>query len=104
MGFRRVNIQIDSLAAIAAIKGNPDTDGRHSQIIQQIRRLCTHQWSVKLTHTYREGNRVADLLAHLGHSLAFRSHLLTDCNTDIRMALLSDCIRVSFPHPLINNT
>ncbi|CAN1316459.1 hypothetical protein LINPERPRIM_LOCUS30076 [Linum perenne] len=26
MGFRQVNIQLDSIAAIAAIKGNPDSE------------------------------------------------------------------------------
>ncbi|CAN1183539.1 Putative ribonuclease H protein At1g65750, partial [Linum perenne] len=83
MGFRRVNIQLDSLAAVAAIKGIPDTDRQHNHIIHQIRELCNRQWTVNLTHTYREGNRVADLLAHWGHSLAFRIHLLTDCNPDI---------------------
>ncbi|CAN1176722.1 Putative ribonuclease H protein At1g65750 [Linum perenne] len=103
MGFRKVNIQIDSLAAIAAIKNTSDTDGRHSLICQQIQELCHRQWTVVLTHTYREGNRVADLLAHLGHSLAFGRHLITDCNPDIRFALISDCIGVSFPRTIHNN-
>ncbi|CAN1775903.1 hypothetical protein LINPERHAP1_LOCUS13478, partial [Linum perenne] len=69
----------------------------------QVRELCNRYWTVNITHTYREGNRVADLLSHLGHSLAFGSHLITDCNPDIRMALLSDCIGVSFPRSIFNN-
>ncbi|CAN1180764.1 Putative ribonuclease H protein At1g65750 [Linum perenne] len=104
LGFRQVNLQLDSLAALAAIKGSSDTDGRHGHIIHRIRDLCSRDWTVNLTHTYREGNRVADLLAHLGHSLAFGSHFITDCNPDIRMALLADCIGVSFPRTLSNNT
>ncbi|CAN1160041.1 Putative ribonuclease H protein At1g65750 [Linum perenne] len=36
MGFRQVNIQLDSLAAIAAIKNTPDSDGQHGLIIHQI--------------------------------------------------------------------
>ncbi|CAN1331974.1 hypothetical protein LINPERPRIM_LOCUS35547 [Linum perenne] len=101
MGFRQV--QLDSIAAIAAIRGNPDSDGRHGRIIHKIRKLCSRQWTVTLTHAYREGNRVADLLAHLGHSLAFGSHL-TDCNSDIRMSLFADCIGVSFPRFISNKT
>ncbi|CAN1297777.1 Putative ribonuclease H protein At1g65750, partial [Linum perenne] len=104
MGFRKVNLQLDSLAAIAAIKGTPESDTRHGHTIQQVRELCNRHWVVNLTHTYREGNRVADLLAHLGHSLAFGNHLITNCNPDIRMALLSDCIGVSFPRSISNNT
>ncbi|CAN1297774.1 Putative ribonuclease H protein At1g65750 [Linum perenne] len=95
---------LDSLAAIAAIKGTPESDTRHGHTIQQVRELCNRHWVVNLTHTYREGNRVADLLAHLGHSLAFGNHLITNCNPDIRMALLSDCIGVSFPRSISNNT
>ncbi|CAN1794997.1 Putative ribonuclease H protein At1g65750 [Linum perenne] len=104
LGFRQVNLQLDSLAALAAIRGSSDTGGRHGHIIHMIRDLCSRDWTVNLTHTYREGNRVADLLAHLGHSLAFGSHFITDCNPDIRMALLADCIGVSFPRTLSNNT
>ncbi|CAN1128038.1 hypothetical protein LINPERPRIM_LOCUS29949, partial [Linum perenne] len=70
----------------------------------QIRELCQRHWTVSLTHFYREGNRVADLLAHLGHSLAFGCHTFTDCNLDIRLALISDCIGVSFPRTIPNNT
>ncbi|CAN1848413.1 Putative ribonuclease H protein At1g65750 [Linum perenne] len=104
LGFRRVNLQLDSLAAIAAIKGCPDSDSRHGHTTAQVRELCNRHWVVNITHTYREGNRVADLLAHLGHSLAFGSHLITDCNPDIRMALLSDCLGISFPRSIPNNT
>ncbi|CAN1813802.1 hypothetical protein LINPERHAP1_LOCUS26963, partial [Linum perenne] len=90
-------------APIAAIKNTTDSDGRHSLISHQIRKLCHRQWIVNLTHTYHEGNRVADLLAHLGHSLAFGCHLITECNPDIRLALISDCIGVSFPRTIHNN-
>ncbi|CAN1848388.1 Putative ribonuclease H protein At1g65750 [Linum perenne] len=49
MGFRQVNIQLDSIAAIAAIRGNPDPDGRHGHIIHKIRELYSRQWTVNLT-------------------------------------------------------
>ncbi|CAN1840122.1 hypothetical protein LINPERHAP1_LOCUS35964 [Linum perenne] len=61
-------------------------------------------WRVEFTHTYREGNRVADLLAHLGHSLAIGRHSIVDCNPEIRLALFGDCIGVASPRAIyVNN-
>ncbi|CAN0919759.1 hypothetical protein LINGRAHAP2_LOCUS31642 [Linum grandiflorum] len=36
----------------------------------EVKHLLQLNWVVQITHTYREGNRVADLLAHHGHSLS----------------------------------
>ncbi|CAN1840124.1 Putative ribonuclease H protein At1g65750 [Linum perenne] len=101
---RKVNIQMDSIAAIAAIQGDPEADGRHSQTLHAIREMCKRNWRVEFTHTYREGNRVADLLAHLGHSLAIGRHSIVDCNPEIRLALFGDCIGVASPRAIyVNN-
>ncbi|CAN1177294.1 hypothetical protein LINPERHAP2_LOCUS33018 [Linum perenne] len=32
-------------------------------------------WGVAIAHTFREGNKVAGLLAHHGHSLDFGFHI-----------------------------
>ncbi|CAN1732114.1 Putative ribonuclease H protein At1g65750, partial [Linum perenne] len=103
-GCRKVNIQLDSKAAIDAINGDPSSAGRHCQTLQRIRNLCNREWEVVVTHIFREGNRVADLLAHQGHSLAFGCYHLAVCNPDIRFALFSDCIGTSIPrmNPLNN--
>ncbi|CAN1144094.1 Putative ribonuclease H protein At1g65750 [Linum perenne] len=104
IGARKVNIQLDSVAAISSIQGNPELDGRHNHTLNRIRELRQRNWVVTFTHTYREGNRVADLLAHLGHSLALGSHSLIDGNSDIRLVLLNDCMRVTFPRSInVNN-
>ncbi|CAN1157548.1 Putative ribonuclease H protein At1g65750 [Linum perenne] len=102
-GCRKVNIQVDSTAAINAIQGDPNSSGRHCQVLQQIRNLCDRDWTTAVTHTFREGNRVADLLAHHGHSLAYGCHILANCNPDIRFALFSDCIGASTPRMILLN-
>ncbi|CAN1150113.1 Putative ribonuclease H protein At1g65750 [Linum perenne] len=103
MGCRKVNLQLDSQAAIDAIKEAPESSCRHSQVLHRIRELCNREWVIHFTHTFREGNRVADLLAHQGHSLAFGCHFLADCNPDTRFAIFSDCIGVSIPRTIILN-
>ncbi|CAN1174693.1 Putative ribonuclease H protein At1g65750, partial [Linum perenne] len=100
-GCRKVNIQVDSTAAINAIQGDPNSSGRHCQVLQRIRNLCDRDWTTAVTHTFREGNRVADLLAHHGHSLAYGCHILANCNPDIRFALFSDCIGASTPRMIL---
>ncbi|CAN1788430.1 Putative ribonuclease H protein At1g65750 [Linum perenne] len=104
LGLRKFQIQLDSKAAIDAINNNLDSSGRHNQTLHRIRELCNRNWDVHLTHTFREGNRVADLLAHLGHSLAFGCHHLAECNPEIWLALLSDCIGVALPKSININS
>ncbi|CAN1833707.1 Putative ribonuclease H protein At1g65750 [Linum perenne] len=76
-GFRRIHLQLDSQAAISAIWGGGDEDSRHSRTLISINELLCRDWDVTISHTYREGNTVADLLAHHGHSLDFGLHI--DC-------------------------
>ncbi|CAN1165431.1 hypothetical protein LINPERHAP2_LOCUS26148, partial [Linum perenne] len=54
-------------------------------------------WQVIVRHCYREANRVADLLAHLGHCNTLGVHLLDSLPLPVRSALFSDCTGVSFP-------
>ncbi|CAN1123486.1 hypothetical protein LINPERPRIM_LOCUS3293 [Linum perenne] len=42
-----------------------------------IEELRHRSWETSISHIFREGNVVADLLAHHGHSLNFGIH--TDC-------------------------
>ncbi|CAN1729265.1 hypothetical protein LINPERHAP1_LOCUS549 [Linum perenne] len=58
-------------------------------------------WDVTISHIFREGNRVADLLAHHGHSLDFG--LQVNCNYphEVDRAIWSDhagtCFRRTIP-------
>ncbi|CAN1751196.1 Putative ribonuclease H protein At1g65750 [Linum perenne] len=101
MGARKVHLQVDSLVAVRAITGLCSDDSRHSHDIHQIQRMLERNWSVEVHHIYREKNRVADLLAHFGHSLNFGAHFDFTCNSDIERAISADCIGVCFPR-LIN--
>ncbi|CAN1845044.1 hypothetical protein LINPERHAP1_LOCUS37694 [Linum perenne] len=83
MGFRRVELQMDSSVAIDLFMATEEP---------------MHQ------HLYREGNKVADFLANRGHDFPFGSHSfpLSDCN--LSYFLRYDCLGISEPrHVLINN-
>ncbi|CAN0843550.1 hypothetical protein LINGRAHAP2_LOCUS3902, partial [Linum grandiflorum] len=61
------NLQMDSSCAMSFLLGDPPYDARHKSCIIEARQLLTRDWEVVTSHIYREGNIVADLLAHYGH-------------------------------------
>ncbi|CAN1159181.1 hypothetical protein LINPERPRIM_LOCUS12262 [Linum perenne] len=75
MGFIKVWLQVDSLAVLGALTNSLVEDEQHSNSILQIRDLMNRNWEVKISRIYREGNRVAHLLAHHVHGLDLGTHL-----------------------------
>ncbi|GAU35481.1 hypothetical protein TSUD_384360 [Trifolium subterraneum] len=68
LGFRHVELRSDSLGVVKTL-GNEEcviTEGW--SVLKHIRRLMKLEWEVLVCHTYREANRCADALAHLGLS------------------------------------
>ncbi|CAN1131440.1 Putative ribonuclease H protein At1g65750 [Linum perenne] len=96
-GFRKVHLQLDSMAAVTAILGNQEEDSRHGRTLEAISELRSRDWEVTISHTFREGNRVADLLAHHGHSLDFGFHV--DCwyPHEVDRAIWDDHVGTCFP-------
>ncbi|CAN1134191.1 hypothetical protein LINPERPRIM_LOCUS16243 [Linum perenne] len=47
----------------------------------QFQELMGRDWSLKIEHAYREGNRAADFLASIGYGYPFVSHtsVVLDC-------------------------
>ncbi|CAN1144455.1 Putative ribonuclease H protein At1g65750 [Linum perenne] len=101
-GFKKVEVQIDSLAAIAILLDkNPVINHHHAIEVFEFRDWVRKDWEIKLKHVYREGNQVADFLARLGHKLPRGCHSvpLSDCNLAYHVRL--DCMGISEPR-LVN--
>ncbi|CAN1812755.1 hypothetical protein LINPERHAP1_LOCUS26626 [Linum perenne] len=77
IGYKKVHLQLDSLAAVTAILETQEEDSRHGRTLDSIYELRSRNWEVTISNIFREGNRVADLLAHHGHTLDFGFHV--DC-------------------------
>ncbi|CAN1140906.1 Putative ribonuclease H protein At1g65750, partial [Linum perenne] len=99
----KLNIQVDSQAAVCAINTRQPVDHRHSQTILQLHQLLTRNWTLEVSHVYRERNRVADLLAHHGHSLSLGSHFNFVCSPNIQREITSDIVGVCFPRLIPSN-
>ncbi|GAU48278.1 hypothetical protein TSUD_405240 [Trifolium subterraneum] len=65
-GFRKVLRCSDSLLSINLIKDGVTIHHCLANEIHCIRKLLENDWEVILTHTFREGNACADVLAKLG--------------------------------------
>ncbi|CAN1839814.1 Putative ribonuclease H protein At1g65750 [Linum perenne] len=82
-GYRRVEVQLDSQAAIAILLDkSASVSHQHALEVLEFRDWLGRDWALKLKHVYREANRVADYLASYGHTLPRGSHSisLSDCN------------------------
>ncbi|XP_057432665.1 uncharacterized protein LOC130725457 [Lotus japonicus] len=62
-GYRRVDCQSDSLAAVTLVESVPPSTHLYASLIWDIKDLLGRAWTVNLHHTLREGNACADFLA-----------------------------------------
>ncbi|CAN1808178.1 Meiotic recombination protein DMC1 homolog [Linum perenne] len=65
-GFRKVVLQLDSLAVISLLTSEDDTDHQHHIETIRFRELKNRDLEVVVQHTYSEENCSADFLASLG--------------------------------------
>ncbi|CAN1766596.1 Putative ribonuclease H protein At1g65750 [Linum perenne] len=65
---------MDSLCAISILEGGFNLEHQHAGQVLRFRQLRERDWTIRLTHIYREGNHLADYLANKGHSLAYGTH------------------------------
>ncbi|CAN0879346.1 Putative ribonuclease H protein At1g65750 [Linum grandiflorum] len=99
MGYRKVCLQMDSSCALAFL-----LDANHGSYIREARQLLARDWEVIASHIYREGNTVADLLAHHGHSLGFGFHVLPSIPCNVLTCVHDDMAGTLFPRLIpINN-
>lgn len=67
MGFKFVDVRMDSLSCTQIFKMPRDYGGANLQIIKQCFELLYRpQWKVVISHCYREANQAADWLANRG--------------------------------------
>ncbi|CAN1779029.1 Putative ribonuclease H protein At1g65750 [Linum perenne] len=100
LGAKKVILELDSLAAVLSIQELSAWDTRHGLTLRQIQLLRSRDWQAVVQHCYREANRAADLLAHLGHSFSLGTHPIVSWSSNIRSVCFSDCTGVSHPRTI----
>ncbi|CAL1397774.1 unnamed protein product [Linum trigynum] len=103
-GCLNLQVETDSQLVIQWIKNRVDPLHPHASLLSSIRRCLTRDWLVNITHTYREGNRVADWLSK--HSLVYPygMHELIDPPSDLGRFLHDDEMGVTFERRVVAST
>ncbi|CAN1278723.1 hypothetical protein LINPERPRIM_LOCUS16732 [Linum perenne] len=96
-GYKKVHLQLDSLAVVTAILGNQEDDSRHGRALGTINELRSRNWEVTISHIFLEGNKVTNLLTHHGHTLDFCFHVNCSYPCEIDRAIWSDHVETYFP-------
>ncbi|CAN1126747.1 Putative ribonuclease H protein At1g65750 [Linum perenne] len=96
-GVKKVHPQLDSTTVVAGILGDHVVDSRHGRTLEAINQFRSRDWEVIISHTFREGNTIVDLLAHHEHSLDFG--LFVDClyPHKVDQAIWNDHVGICFP-------
>lgn len=96
-GFRRVWLESDSLTAVTLVKNGCHHSHQFFSLIQRIQRLVNNNWQIRISHTHREGNRVADILAGEGVLSDISITVFTDPPSCCVNSLRDDQSGVCFP-------
>ncbi|CAN1800814.1 Putative ribonuclease H protein At1g65750 [Linum perenne] len=96
-GARKVNLQMDSRAAIALLVNGNDTTNQHALETLQFNELLSRNWDVRIEHIYREGNGAADFLAGIGYGYPFGSHTFDYSDSRLGYFLRYDCFGIALP-------
>ncbi|CAN1169620.1 Putative ribonuclease H protein At1g65750 [Linum perenne] len=103
-GYRRVEIQTDSMAAMAILTDNSARISHtHALEVLEFRDWLRRDWEIRVRHVYREANFAADFLANQGHSLPRGSHHFDLSDSRLVHLIRYDCMGISEPRLIIIN-
>ncbi|CAL1367787.1 unnamed protein product [Linum trigynum] len=95
LGFRKIELNLDSTTAISIIKNWKDSNHSHGLLVGKIGSLLSREWEVVISHVYREKNVVADFLASKGHSLPFGTHCFDVYDPNLEHWLMYDVMGIT---------
>ncbi|CAI0376683.1 unnamed protein product [Linum tenue] len=75
LGIRKLELRTDSRTALALVTTAAPRHPHYRSVIQ-ICRMLERDWEVRLKHTFREGNVVANFLAATEHHRPLGTHLI----------------------------
>lgn len=93
-------IESDSNNAIQLLDSACDSTHPCALILHDIKELIKDFPCVKWSHTYREANQCADILANHGHSLVWGVHLFNQVPPFLSLAIFADLVGTPFDRAL----
>ncbi|CAN1166678.1 hypothetical protein LINPERHAP2_LOCUS26825 [Linum perenne] len=69
---------MDSQAAIQILTNVREvTHQRVAEVLISVRKLLLRDWTVSITHVFREGHKVVDFLANIGCKFPLGTHVIS---------------------------
>ncbi|CAN1777220.1 Putative ribonuclease H protein At1g65750, partial [Linum perenne] len=103
-GYRLVELQLDSTAAISLLLSEEDPSHQHATEVLKFRGLQRRNCTIRVRHVYREGNKAVDYLACRGHDFPFGAHVFPSLDSNLGHILRHDCLGISEPRFVLINT
>ena len=97
-GFHNLILECDSTLAIHLVTKGCNSHHPYSHMVEKILELLNQDWNVRVFHLVKEGNRIVDQLANLGHSKSIGLHVLDSPPSCCGAMLNEDACGVSFLH------
>ncbi|PNY07175.1 ethylene responsive transcription factor 1b [Trifolium pratense] len=101
MGYRYVELDVDSTSVVKVINDGTTTSAMGVSLVKSIGRLLELDCDVKIKHSYRETNMCADAMANLGCSLSNEIIFFEECPSHMRNLLAADCRNFSSPRLIV---
>ena len=96
-GVRRVRLEVDSALVVGLIQSGVGDSHPLAFLVRLCHGFIAKDWIVRVTHVYREANRLADGLANYVFTLPHGLLLLDSCPEDVTLVLVEDVNGVTTP-------
>lgn len=93
----QLEIEVDSEMVVGFLKTGISDTHPLSFLIRLCHGFISRDWNIRISHVYREANRLPDGFANHAFSLSLGFHMFETCPNDV-VALLADDVRgTAFP-------
>ncbi|PNX94270.1 ribonuclease H [Trifolium pratense] len=90
LGFTAVELNVDSVVLVQAIKTGRFSSSVGLPLVKHIRRMLESDWEIKIEHAYKESNKCAYALANIGCHLDRETIFYDSCPIPIKELLLAE--------------
>jgi ribonuclease HI len=97
LGFNKVELSLDSEAVVRVIQNRRSASSLGSSVMKQIWRLMDVDWSVEVSHSHREANKCADVMANIGCSLNYDVVFYDNCPSQLAEIYAADLMGITTP-------
>lgn len=96
--IKKLLVQMDNLACVQALLNRTISRSECTHLLQDcLTRIECPEWTVKLLHVYREGNRAADWLANHGAAHHIETYIFHNAPVELGRIISEDSRGVAIP-------